>query len=152
MPLNHQQLCRLIPHHGSMCLLDSVQEWSEASIRARATSQCDPDNPLREGGKLAAVNGIEYAAQAMAVHGALLQNSDAAPEVAYLAAVRGVQLHCERLDDQPELLLECQRLGGDSNGFIYAFTVSNGDTLLLEGRATVLKPETTSPNPNKEAS
>ena len=145
MSLDHQALCQLIPHSGSMCLLDSVLEWSDESIQARATSQCDPDNPLRENGSLSAINGVEYAAQAMAVHGALLLGSDAPPKAAYLAAVRGVKLHCEHLHDQAELLLNCQRLGGDSNGFIYTFEVSNGTSLLLQGRATVIKPNESQP-------
>jgi predicted hotdog family 3-hydroxylacyl-ACP dehydratase len=132
-----------------MCLLDSVLEWSEGAICCRATSQCDPNNPLRENGRLPAIHGVEFAAQAMAVHGALLRKGDTPPEVAYLAALRGVQLHCEQLHDQPELLLHCQRLGGDSNGFIYAFEVSNGEALLLEGRATVIKQHVTSPQDEK---
>ena len=143
MSLSHQQLCKLIPHHGSMCLLDSVSQWDESSIHARAISQCDPDNPLAENGRLSAINGVEFAAQAMAVHGALLQGDDGVPEAAYLAAIRGVKLHCAQLHDQPELLLHCQRLGGDSNGFIYSFDVSNSESLLLEGRATVIKSATT---------
>ena len=81
----------------------------------------------------------------MAVHGAVLLGSDAPPETAYLAAVRGVELHCEHLHEQAELLLNCQRLGGDSNGFIYAFEVSNGTSLLLQGRATVIKPNEPQP-------
>jgi predicted hotdog family 3-hydroxylacyl-ACP dehydratase len=143
MSLNHQQLCNLIPHHGSMCLLDSILEWDDTVIHARAISQCDPDNPLAEKGRLSAINGVEFAAQAMAVHGALLQGDGGISEAAYLAAIRGVQLHCEQLHDQPELLLRCQRLGGDNNGFIYSFEVTNGESLLVEGRATVIKPATT---------
>ncbi|MCW8918356.1 MAG: 3-hydroxylacyl-ACP dehydratase [Gammaproteobacteria bacterium] len=143
MSLNHKELCRLIPHHGSMCLLDSVVEWDETSIKCRAVSQCHPTNPLAENGVLSAINGVEYAAQAMAVHGALLQRDESTPEAAYLAALRGVKLHCEQLHDQPVLLLRCQRLGGDNNGFIYSFEVSNDVSLLLEGRATVIKPATT---------
>ena len=55
-----------------MCLLDAVLDWDDARITCRATSHADPANPLRADGRLGAANGIEYAAQAMAVHGALL--------------------------------------------------------------------------------
>lgn len=144
--MNHEELCRLIPHAGSMCLLDEVIEWDKDSIRCRAISQSSPDNPLREKGKLSAINGVEFAAQAMAVHGALLQGDSEPPSEAYLAALRGVKFYSERLDDQAELLLNCQRLGGDSNGFIYAFEVHGSESLLLEGRATVIKPSTTEQN------
>lgn len=137
--MNHAELCRLIPHQGAMCLLDSVSDWSEGEIRCRAISQADPKNPLRHGDKLAAIHGVEYAAQAMAVHGALLDSKEAGPKVAYLAALRGVEFHCETLQQEPVLTLRCQRLGGDDNGFIYAFEVRGGESLLLEGRATVIK-------------
>jgi predicted hotdog family 3-hydroxylacyl-ACP dehydratase len=139
MSLTHDTLCEMIPHHGSMCLLDSVIEWNETSISCRATSQCERHNPLRQNDVLTAINGVEYAAQAMAVHGALLDRAADKPGVAYLAALRGVTLHCDTLHQYPELILQCQRLGGDSNGFIYTFQVNNDKTVLLEGRATVIK-------------
>lgn len=137
--MTHADLCELIPHHGNMCLLDSVIEWNDVDIQCRATSQCEPDNPLRHNGALGAVNGIEYAAQAMAVHGALLDRATNKAGVAYLASLRGVKLHCETLHQIPELFLQCQRMGGDSNGFIYAFEVRSNESLLLEGRAIVIK-------------
>ncbi len=55
-----------------MCLLDAVRDWSAEAITCTATSHTDPANPLRADGRLGAANGIEYAAQAMAIHGALL--------------------------------------------------------------------------------
>ena len=61
-----------IPHQGSMCLLDYVEAWDRERIRCRASSHRAADNPLRAYGRLGAACGIEYAAQAMAVHGALL--------------------------------------------------------------------------------
>lgn len=138
MSLTRDALCEMIPHQGSMCLLDSVIEWNKTSISCRAISQCEQHNPLRQNDVLTAINGVEYAAQAMAVHGALLNHASDKPGVAYLAALRGVTLHCDTLHQYPELVLQCQRLGGDSNGFIYTFQVSNNKTLLLEGRATVM--------------
>lgn len=142
MVLSHEQLCRLIPHHGKMCLLDSVIEWDDEGIHCRAVSQRATDNPLREDNRLPAIAGVEYAAQAMAVHGALLASSAESPQVAYLAALRGVELHCDTLHQERELFLHCQRLAGDSNGFIYTFKVDNGIATLLQGRATVIKPNT----------
>ena len=68
---------RHIPHKGSMCLLDGVTQWSEAEIVCHATSHRDPGNPLRSVDRdvngLGITAGIEYAAQAMAVHGAIHQ-------------------------------------------------------------------------------
>ena len=56
-----------------MCLLEGVSSWDERSIRCIAVSHRDPGNPLAADGHLGAACGVEYAAQAMAVHGALLQ-------------------------------------------------------------------------------
>lgn len=136
-PLDHSALCSRIPHAGSMCLLAEVVAWDREGITCLATSHRDPENPLRRDDQLAAVCGAEYAAQAMAVHGALL--SGGAAGAGFLAALRGVELHQPRLDNQPSpLTIHASRLGGDGMGFIYSFTLHAGPELLVEGRATVL--------------
>ena len=128
-----------IPHQGDMCLLDAVLEWSEAAISCRAISHRDVNNPLRAEGRLGAANGIEYAAQAMAVHGALLANTNDQPRQGYLTSVRSVQLHVARLDDLPgELKVQAERLSGDANNILYQFSVSHAGRCLLEGRAAVV--------------
>ena len=122
-----------------MCLLDAVREWSGEAITYTASSHTDPANPLRADGRLGAANGIEYAAQAMAVHGALLAGDDGTPRQGYLTSVRGVTLHAARLDDLPgELIVRAERLSGDANNILYQFSVSHGDRSLLEGRAAVV--------------
>lgn len=139
MVLDHTWIAAHIPHQGSMCLLDSVIEWSENSIACRATSHTDPANPLRAEGRLGAANGIEYAAQAMAIHGALLANADDQPRQGYLTSVRSVSLHVARLDDLPgELSVQAERLSGDANHILYQFSLNHEDRCLLEGRAAVL--------------
>ena len=75
-----------------MCLLDAVLEWSDTLIVCRAVSHADPANPLRAENRLGAAAGIEYAAQAMAVHGALIAGDDAPPRQGYLTSVRSVAL------------------------------------------------------------
>ncbi len=122
-----------------MCLLDTVLEWSETAITCRAISHTQPNNPLRAAGRLGAANGIEYAAQAMAIHGALLANSDDQPRQGYLTSVRSVQLHVARLDNLPgELKVQAERLSGDANNILYQFAVSHAEHCLLEGRAAVV--------------
>jgi len=128
-----------IPHQGSMCLLDAVTEWSDAAIACRATSHTDPANPLRADGRLGAASGIEYAAQAMAIHGALIAGDDAEPRQGYLTSVRSVSLHVARLDDLPgELDVRAERLSGDANNILYQFSLSHAGRCLLEGRAAVV--------------
>ncbi|MGE5472128.1 MAG: 3-hydroxylacyl-ACP dehydratase [Bacteroidota bacterium] len=122
-----------------MCLLDAVVDWSETGISCRAVSHTDPANPLRANGRLGAANGIEYAAQAMAMHGALLAPAGEAPRQGYLTSVRGVQLHVARLDDLPgELAVQAERLSGDGNHILYQFSVSHAGRCLLKGRAAVV--------------
>ena len=143
--LDHAWIAARIPHQGSMCLLDSVADWSIEHIVCRAVGHTDPAHPLRAAGRLGAANGIEYAAQAMAVHGALLAstvvdaNANAAPRQGYLTSVRSVGLHLERLDDlQGALSVRAERVSGDKNQLLYRFTLHHGERCLLEGRAAVV--------------
>ena len=122
-----------------MCLLDSVSEWDAAHVVCRATSHRDVDNPLRAHGRLGVACGIEYAAQAMAVHGALLAVEGAPPRIGYLTSVREVALHASRLDDiAADLEIEALRLSGDDNILLYRFTLRGGQRELLCGRAAVV--------------
>lgn len=128
-----------IPHQGTMCLLDRVEDWDAQQIRCSAVSHRAPDNPLRAHGRLAAACGIEYAAQAMAVHGALTAPRDAAPRLGYLASVRGATLHVGRLDDiAADLTVEAVRFSGDGNTILYDFALRAAGRVLLEGRAAVI--------------
>ena len=139
MPLDHAWLLAHLPHQGSMCLLDAVTDWDAQRIRCTAKSHREADNPLRAHDHLGAACGIEYAAQAMAAHGALLAAADSTPRAGYLASVRGVELHVTRLDDiAADLDVEAERLSGDDNIIIYGFHVSAGGRALLSGRATVV--------------
>ena len=89
MQLDHAAIAMRIPHTGRMCLLDRVLQWDAHAIRCSATSHRGQDNPLREAGGLATLAGIEYAAQAAAVHGSLLRN-ETAPRSGVLAALKNV--------------------------------------------------------------
>ncbi|WP_175923962.1 hotdog family protein [Burkholderia latens] len=133
-----------IPHAGAMCVLDRVDAWDAARIRCSATSHRDPHNPLRSGGRLASVCGIEYAAQAMAVHGALLgaqhgQTDHVRPRAGYLASVRSVDAFVDRLDTfELPLTVDAERIGGDDRSVLYAFALRCGERVLLSGRAAVM--------------
>jgi predicted hotdog family 3-hydroxylacyl-ACP dehydratase len=138
MPLTKTDIARLIPHAGAMCLLEEVTTWDDASIRCTAVSHRDPDNPLLDSGRLAAVCGVEYAAQAMAVHGGLASGGKR-PAVGYLASVRDLTCHVGRLDDLAEdLIIEADKLMGEGSNVIYGFTVRAGGRELLSGRAAVV--------------
>jgi len=137
---DHAWIERHIPHQGSMCLLDRVEDWDENTISCRADSHRKADNPLRAHGQLGAACGIEYAAQAMAVHGALLAPQESATaKVGYLVSVRGSRLYVPRLDDiEDELEIEASCITRSENNILYQFSISATGKLLIEGRATVI--------------
>lgn len=137
---NRDWIAAHIPHQGSMCLLDCVEAWNEERIQCRAISHHEADNPLRSNDKLSAVCGIEYAAQAMAVHGALLAPEDSSiARAGFLVSVRGTKLHVLRLDDiAADLTIEATCISRGENNILYQFKVSAENRLLLEGRAAVV--------------
>lgn len=136
--LDHHQLAARIPHTGAMCLLARVERWSERDIHCVASGHRALDNPLRHGDRLPVSAGIEYAAQAMAVHGSLLEPTATTPRRGYLAVLSRVEWTVERLDDiDGELQIEAVRdtvIGGGSS---YQFAVRAGERLLLSGAAVI---------------
>ena len=137
--LDHAGIAARIPHGGRMCLLDALLSWSAEGIRCSAASHSDPDHPLRHGGALPAPAAIEYAAQAMALHGTLLGGENApASRPGYIGAVRALELHTPRLDGiAGDLSVHAERLVGDASHVLYAFNIRAGDRLLVEGRISV---------------
>ena len=159
MRLDRSWIERNIPHHGRMCLLDEVIEWDAGHIRCRSSTHRRPDHPLRSKNRLGAACGIEYAAQSMAVHGALAGGApadgamagasagpDAGPgagiirsEVGFLAGLRDVQLHVARLDDLAgDLIAAAELIAGDHGSALYEFALTSEARPLLSGRATVV--------------
>jgi predicted hotdog family 3-hydroxylacyl-ACP dehydratase len=120
--LDKAAIAALIPHAGSMCLLDVVTEWTAEWIRCTSLTHLDPNNPLRSNDSLAALHLVEYAAQAMAVHGALLAGEG--PQPGMLGVLRDVRLHVERIDDlQAPLIVTATRRLARADGLIYDFSV-----------------------------
>ena len=123
-----------------MCLLDAVEQWDEINIICKTASHRDATNPLRRDDQLDAVCGLEYAAQAMAVHVGLLEERGRKHTIAvgYLGAVKNLTLRATRLDDVKEdLTVRATRLVGQASSFIYTFRVSAGRQELLDGRASI---------------
>jgi len=142
--LTHAGIAALIPHSGTMCLLARLLEWDADRIVCAATNHRAADHPLRTRRGLLAPVAIEYAAQAMALHGALIGQAAGAPATpGYLASTRGVQLHVLRLDDLPaaapdELRIEATRQAGAAQQILYAFHISHAGRPIADGRAAVV--------------
>jgi predicted hotdog family 3-hydroxylacyl-ACP dehydratase len=139
MLVTRAQIAGLIPHDGSMCLLDGVLQWDASHIVCVSRNHRAADNPLRSNGLLPAVCGVEYAAQAMAVHGGLARKAGGKPRKGLLASVREVECRRSRLDDlDGDLIVEAELEAGDGNRVIYRFTLRVGDVEVLSGRAAVV--------------
>ena len=138
--LTHADIAALIPHSGTMCLLAQLEAWDLQHIVCTATNHRDTGHPLRTRRGLLAPTAIEYAAQAMALHGALLaMPSLDTPRVGYLVSIRSTTLHAARLDDiSADLLVEVRRITAGANNILYEFNVSASGRLLLDGRAAVV--------------
>lgn len=138
--LYHAWIASHIPHQYDMCLLDRVVSWDTEQIHCLANSHTLSNNPLRSRDQLSSVCGIEYAAQAMAIHGALLASSDSArPRAGFLISVRGTTLHTSRLDNinaNLEITATCMHSSADN--ILYQFTVHAAQQLLVDGRAAVI--------------
>ena len=140
MRLNRGWIESHIPHSGRMCLLDEVLEWETDRIRCASNSHRAADHPLRAHGRLGIACGIEIAAQAMAVHGALsADESSSRPRAGLLAGVRGVRMYAARLDDaRADLICKAARVAGDEGTALYDFELSSAGSILMRGRATVV--------------
>ena len=141
MLLERAGIAARVPHAGSMCLLDAVVSWDEQQIECRASSHASPAHPLLHHGRLPATAAIEYAAQAMALHGRLIQEQRgdaAAPRRGFLAALRSVRLHCRWIDPAaPPLIVRASRFAGDEVQVLYDFEVAAGSPVAA-GRAVVV--------------
>ena len=139
--INKAEIRTLIPHSGTMCLLDEVTQWDDRSITCITNTHRDPANPLRRDERLSAVHAFEYGAQAAAVHGGLHARSvgTTAPP-GYLAALRDARLHVAFLDDIRSPLQICaNRLFGDGANTVYECRVLADNALLANARVTIIQ-------------
>jgi predicted hotdog family 3-hydroxylacyl-ACP dehydratase len=83
---------------------------------------------------------VEYAAQSMAVHGAIMAyTTGTTVRAGLLTSVRNLALRVTRLDDlDTDLIASAARLAGDEGSTLYEFTLSSGGRELLSGRASIV--------------
>lgn len=146
MLVSRAQIAGLIPHSGAMCLLDGVLQWDASRIVCVSRSHRAGDNPLCAEGQLPAVCGVEYAAQAMAVHGGLAGKVGGRPRAGYLASLRDLECRRRRLDDlKGELVVEAEQVAGDGAHVIYRFKLRVGEVEVMSGQALVMLDSTGTP-------
>ncbi len=134
-----ERITTLIPHAGTMCLLERIVHWDDSSVTLATTTHRNPDNPLATASGLRAIHLCEYGAQAMAVHGGLA--ADARGERALpglLVSLRDVALHRDFVHElEGELLVEARRRHESDTAWQYEFRVTHAGKLLAQGRSTV---------------
>ena len=138
--IGREEILKLVPHQGAMCLWDEVVAWDPGTITLRARNHRDPTHPLRSDHRLRAIHLCEYGAQAMAVHGGLrAQAGGGTAKPGLLVALRGVELRVARIDDLPGTIDCVAEVLVDSDvGWQYAFRITHAGDLLAEGRAAVM--------------
>ena len=128
-----------LPHAGDMRLIEQVLHWNEQSIVCATSSHHSTTNPLRRHGHLSTVHGIEYAAQAAAVHGILTAVLDGGP-VLLIGAVRDLELTVPRLDLLPTpLRIQATLEARAGVNAVYQFGLKADDRTWAQGRITLLK-------------
>jgi predicted hotdog family 3-hydroxylacyl-ACP dehydratase len=143
LPQSRDDIARLVPHQGRMCLWQRVVAADERRIVVQAFDHVAPDHPLRHRDRLHAVHLCEYGAQAMAVHGGLRAASvGGSARPGLLVALRGVTLRRDRIDDLDGALeAEAEVLVESETGWQYAFVIRHAGELIAEGRAAVIHPQ-----------
>ncbi|MCW8929331.1 MAG: 3-hydroxylacyl-ACP dehydratase [Gammaproteobacteria bacterium] len=143
--LDHINIEERLPHSGKMSLLDKVIQSDNISLTALANSHLNADNPLRLNGTISTINGIEYAAQAMAIHGSLLSDIS---QAGYIVSVRNIEIKKPFLPDiksiekQEPLLIYVKQLMSNENGFTYQFDISCEQESFISGKITVFLSQT----------
>jgi predicted hotdog family 3-hydroxylacyl-ACP dehydratase len=138
--LLRNEFADLIPHSGTMCLIDRVVSWDEQTIISESDSHRSPDHPLRSQGRLHALHLAEYGAQAMAIHGALLARSRGGlARPGMLVSLRNVDLHIDYVDQLTgNLTITAHCDHADTASLQYTFKIEHEGTSLAEGRAAVV--------------
>lgn len=139
--LDRTAIAELIPHQGSMCLLERVLSWDTAQIMAATGTHRDPAHPLRGAAGLRSVHLCEYGAQAAALHGGLVARAtgrQAPPGM--IVSLRDVKLGLAYIQDLPdELIVVAKLLLATDSGTQYSFEVSHDEDVIASGRVAIMQ-------------
>jgi predicted hotdog family 3-hydroxylacyl-ACP dehydratase len=132
----------LLPHTGRMRLIDRIVSYDEQRIVCESDSHRVADHPLADDGVLSILCGLEYGAQAMAIHGGLLaaaQPKRTRARHGYLVAASDLRWFVARLDQcAAPLTIEAVSEFRSDNQVAYRFEIRAAATTLLTGSASVL--------------
>ena len=137
LPIKKIHFQDLIPHEGSMVLIDQVDDWDLNKISCSSRSHLLSNNPLMVNNSLSAMHLIEYGAQAMAIHRGLLTGKSLQ---GFLAAVRDANFFIDNLDNvHGALHIQAIFELKINDNVIYTINVTDeNNALLLKARASVV--------------
>ena len=122
-----------------MCFLDGVTQWDLNQICCTAPMP-DERHPLIRQGKVPAITAVEYAAQATALHGALLDSATTSRS-GMLAKLRDVDVHCTWYPvGETTLSVQATLIARTMQGCLYSFDVSTARQRIASGRLLVAFP------------
>lgn len=137
--LSRAAIERLLPQKGAMCLIDAATEVTAEAIVCLATVWLQ-GNPLGEALGVPALHGVEYGAQAAALH-RLVRGGDrerSAVSGGLLLQVRELRCFVEYLDQLPQPLRISARCAMASSEIArYVFEIHAADLLALRGELTL---------------
>jgi len=130
----------LLPHAGTARMIERVLHWDREHLVAATTRHAAADNPLRKHGRLAGVHLAEFGAQAMAIHGGLMNRAGgSAPRPALLVSVRDFVCTRDFIDDLPgELQVTARVLMAGAASFKYSFEVQHAGATIASGRVAAM--------------
>lgn len=139
MLMDRRAIADLIPHGPGMCMLDELVSWDRDSIECASRPYARNDNPLLYKGRLHCACLVEYCAQAAALHGALLQQGAGRASLAYLGAVKNLEMSADTVDAGAQsLAISARCVVNNSGGSIYLIEASTPQQLLLSGRIVLV--------------
>lgn len=100
------KLYQALPHSDDMCLIQNIIDWSESTICCSTTAHLDADNILAIDSRLPAWSGIEYIAQALALHGVLLKGAEEQLVIqkAFVATIQTAEIFTDDISQYPGAL------------------------------------------------
>ena len=137
LPIEKIHFQDLIPHEGSMVLIDQVDDWDLNKISCSSRSHLLSNNPLIVNNSLSSIHLIEYGAQAMAIHRGLLTGESLQ---GFLAAVRDANFFIDNLDNvHGALHIQAIFELKINDNVVYTINVTDeNNALLLKARASVV--------------
>lgn len=141
--IDHAAISQLIPHTGNMVLLDEITHWNSDSITAKVLAKSLLDNPLIEESDNNTFNSlllIEYAAQAAAVHAALLASGLGEQRPAYIGATKNIIMQQKTVEPTCPITIDAEMLLANANGAIYQIECLQNQTTVISAKLVLSQP------------